>query len=119
DVLTAVEPRYWVFMATWLSMSLALIGPTMLCLGVALPWLLEEQDSPARWGQLYALNTLGAVAGALGAAWVLLPLVGSTATAWIAGATLVGVAASVAGRQGPALALLARGGAPGVPMRNT
>jgi spermidine synthase len=96
DVLTAIERRYWTFMLTWFALSLGVLGPPMLLLGIALPWLLDEAERPAHWAQLYALNTLGAVVGALGAAWILLPTAGSTATAWIAGVVLVVVAASAA-----------------------
>jgi spermidine synthase len=92
DIITGIESRYWVFMGTWFATSLAVLGPPILLLGVALPWLLEEQRSPGRWGQLYAVNTLGAIVGSIGAAWMLLPGVGATATAWIAGAVLVVVA---------------------------
>jgi len=47
-----------------------------LLLGVALPWALQRQDTPAGWARLYAVNTAGAVAGSLLAAWVFLPAVG-------------------------------------------
>ena len=104
DIITGIESRYWVFMGTWFATSLAVLGPPILLLGVALPWLLEEQRSPARWGQLYAVNTLGAIVGSVAAAWVLLPVVGATATAWLAGVVLVIVAAGVStGRVRPAV----------------
>ncbi len=114
DVLTVIERRYWVFMGTWFATSLAVLGPPILLLGVALPWLLEEQRSPARWGQLYAVNTLGAVIGSLGAAWMLLPAVGATATAWIAGVVLLLVATSVSTGRAGRVALVAGAMALGV-----
>jgi spermidine synthase len=95
DVITGIESRYWVFMGKWFATSLAVLGPPILLLGVALPWLLEEQRSPAGWGWLYAVNTLGAIVGSVGAAWMLLPVVGATATAWIAGVLLLVVATAI------------------------
>src|SRR5262249_5414937 len=44
---------------------------------------------PRDWGRLYALNTLGAVAGALLTAWLLLPNLGFARTAWALGGLLV------------------------------
>jgi spermidine synthase len=82
-------------MGKWFATSLAVLGPPILLLGVALPWLLEEQRSPAGWGWLYAVNTLGAIVGSVGAAWMLLPVVGATATAWIAGVLLLVVATAI------------------------
>lgn len=55
-------------------------------LGTAFPWILDEQRSSRDIGRLYAANTLGAIAGALAAAWFLLPALGFAQTAWIAGA---------------------------------
>jgi spermidine synthase len=72
-------------------MTLSVIGLPVLLLGVAVPWILDAQDRPRRWGKLYALNTLAAIAGSIGAAWALLPTIGFARTAWLAG-TLVAVA---------------------------
>ncbi len=81
DVIAlAVQGPYALLALAWLSASLAILGPPVLLLGVAVPWLLDEQSEPARWGTLYAVNTAGAIVGALGAAWLLLPTFGSAAT---------------------------------------
>jgi len=66
-----------------------LIIPPMIFLGVALPWILEEQASSQKMGKLYALNTLAAIAGSLGAAWLLLPIIGFAKTAWLAGILVI------------------------------
>jgi predicted membrane-bound spermidine synthase len=62
--------------------------------GLVFPWLLERHAPEAHTGSLYAANTLGAVAGALGAGFLLLPWIGATHTSWLA-AALYGVAAAV------------------------
>ena len=64
---------------------LATIGPAILFLGMALPLLLQGQRHEQGWARLYAVNTLGAIVGALGAAWVLLPTLGLARTGWLAG----------------------------------
>lgn len=79
-------------MLSWLGMSLVVIGPAILFLSVALPWFLHGQSEPRRWGGLYAVNTVGAILGAIGAAWVLLPTIGFARTSWLMG-ILVGLVA--------------------------
>jgi spermidine synthase len=79
----------------WYGISLFVIGPAIFLLGTALPWLLHEQSDARRWGQLYAINTLGAVVGSLTAAWVLLPSIGFARTSWLVG-SCVGIVAVVA-----------------------
>lgn len=74
----------------WFTCTLLVIGPPVALLGVALPWLLSEGHAPRQWSRLYALNTLAAIAGALAAAWLLLPTIGFARTAWLAGALVVG-----------------------------
>jgi predicted membrane-bound spermidine synthase len=66
------------------------IVPPVKYLGVAFPWILDEQKSSRQTGVLYALNTLGAILGAIIAAWVLLPAIGFARTAWIAGVLVLG-----------------------------
>jgi spermidine synthase len=95
DRLTSASPLgFWATNALWLGASLAVLGPSMVLLGVCLPWILREHAAPHAWGRLYAVNTLGAVAGSLLAAWVLLPAIGFARTAWLLGAAplVVGVA---------------------------
>ena len=62
-----------------------LIAPPMMYLGSAFPWILDDHRSSRETGKLYAVNTLAAIAGALGAAWLLLPALGFARTAWLAG----------------------------------
>ena len=73
-------------MFDWFAMTLFVIGPAILCLGVSLPWILDEQATPRRWGSLYALNTFAAILGSLSAGWIFLPTIGFTRTAWLIGA---------------------------------
>lgn len=80
-----------VILVRWFFMTLYVTGVPMLLLGVALPWVLDEQTTPRRWGVLYGLNAVFAIAGAVGAGWVLLPAIGFARTAWIAGALMAGL----------------------------
>ena len=105
-----------------LGVTLLLLAPPVLLLGVALPWLLDEQPGPTAQGRVYAANTAGAIVGSLGAAWLLLPGLGFARTAWAAGLTLLLVAlALLRGRRrallaavGPLALLVAVGGESGV-----
>ncbi|QQR89153.1 MAG: fused MFS/spermidine synthase [Myxococcales bacterium] len=65
-------------------------------LGIIFPWLLEIHDSTSGSGRLYAINTLGAIAGSLCAGFVLLPNIGATRTSWLASLLLLPVALYVA-----------------------
>ena len=64
--------------------------------GLVFPWLLERYARDARTGSLYAANTLGAVAGAVVAGFVLLPWIGATYTSWLAAAPYALAAAVLA-----------------------
>lgn len=73
----------------WFFMTLGTVALPVALLGVALPWLLDEQSAPRRWGMLYGLNAVAAIIGSIAAAWILLPAVGFARTAWMAGAIVV------------------------------
>ena len=77
---------YWATNAAWFAVSLLVLGPAILLVGTCLPWIMKEHVEPAQWGRSYAVNTIGAVAGSLVAAWVLLPTMGFARTAWLLGA---------------------------------
>ncbi|HUR34968.1 MAG TPA: fused MFS/spermidine synthase [Vicinamibacterales bacterium] len=71
-----------------------LILPTAICLGAAFPLALgmagDAAHSPARrFGLVYAGNTVGSVAGTLGAGFVLIPWVGLPTTLAVAAFVLV------------------------------
>ena len=93
-----VSGAYSLMLGAWLVLSLAMLGPAVLFLGMALPWYLEEYAEPESSGRLYAINTLGAVAGSLVAAWILLPTLGFARTAWALG-VLASVLAFAPARQ--------------------
>lgn len=73
--------------ATWIGfnvlrylLSLMIMLPATFCAGMTLPLLthvmLKRGESEAAVGQVYGVNTLGAIMGAVGAGLVLMPLVG-------------------------------------------
>lgn len=71
----------------WFFVTFVAIFAPVTLLGVALPWLLDDQGGASpRIGRLYAVNTLAAIAGSLSAAWLLLPTIGFAHTAWLVGA---------------------------------
>jgi len=107
DQLVPLPPSYWPRMALWTLLSLALIGPPVALLGASLPWLLEVFGGPRHQGRLYGVNAVGAVLGSLGAAWGLLPLVGTAGSARLAGAALVAVGAALLRGRSRALAAAA------------
>jgi spermidine synthase len=69
----------------WFFLTLYVIGLPVLLLGLSLPWVLDAQERPWKWGALYGLNSFAAILGALSAGWILLPNLGLARTAWIAG----------------------------------
>ncbi len=96
---------------------LILLVPTAL-MGATLPLLARhavksEEELGARVGSLYAVNTLGAVAGTLFTAFVLVPRLGLSATVWV-GAGVNGLvfaaAAALSWGSGPLPVSVARGG---------
>ena len=79
--------QYTLGRLTW---SVALLLPPFVLVGLGLPWLIDQCQSVSAVSRLYALNCLAAVAGSLLSAWVLLPRIGSSKTAWVmAGALLI------------------------------
>jgi spermidine synthase len=95
DTLTSGS-GYWTTILLRLGMALVALGAPMLMLGTALPWVLERHREASEVGWLYGLNTLGAMVGSLGAAWILLPALGSARTAWLSGLIVAAVAVSLA-----------------------
>src|SRR5439155_20469762 len=78
NTLTANWGAAWVYIVQRLVLFFLIfcaIAPPLYYLGVAFPWILDDQRSARRMGLLYAVNTLAAIVGALGAAWVLLPAI--------------------------------------------
>jgi spermidine synthase len=72
----------------WLGLALVSMGPPVALLGTSLPWLFDAAREPRAWARLYAWNTLGCALGALGAAWLLLPVSGPVNLAIITGLLL-------------------------------
>ena len=85
----AVTGPYSIRLLQFLLLSVAVLGPAMLFLGLPLPWCLEEFSDPHRTAWLYAVNTAGSVAGSIMAAWVMLPALGFARTSWMLGSAIV------------------------------
>lgn len=80
-------------LTTWFFMTLITVGLPITLLGTILPWLLNEQETPKKWGTLYGLNAFASIIGALTAAWLLLPTIGFAATAWSTGVLVIAAGA--------------------------
>jgi spermidine synthase len=103
------------------GLAFAAVTPATFCMGMTLPaltsFLVRSLDQAGhRLGELYAANTLGAVAGTVVAGYALIELIGLGRTALVAvGLNLVagGVALAVSGRVrvDPATPLVASNGA--------
>ena len=94
-LLAGGSTGYFQVLLLWLGMSLAIMGPAMFFLGMALPWCLDEFDTPSASGRLYGINTFGSVLGSLVTAWALLPSVGFARAAWILGGAICVLAIAV------------------------
>ncbi len=94
QIVPLAKHGYAAIMTLRLLWSLLLFGPPILLLGTALPLLLAIHKGPSAQGRIYAINTAGAIAGSLIAAWLILPNAGATATAWLVGLALCGFAAT-------------------------
>ncbi len=113
------DPRPWpAYLLTAFGVATATAGPALLAVGLVFPAALavsgnldEGGPAAARIGRLAAANTLGALAGALAAPWLLLPGLGLWPSFAALGA-LYGAAALAAARgPGVPLALLLGGAA--------
>ena len=84
-----VTSLFYIFLITrWFIMTLYAVGIPVLFLGMAFPWIIDDQHSPRRWSVLYAFNTCAAIVGSISAAWFFLPTIGAERTAWLAGRSL-------------------------------
>jgi spermidine synthase len=102
----------WGSLGRMQSVVSIVVAPVTL-LGMIFPSLLMQHESTSGTGRLFAVNTLGAVVGALSAGFLLLPSIGATHTSWLA--ALLIACAGVAARPGTwtlaaALAALLLGG---------
>jgi spermidine synthase len=75
-------------------LTMALIVPTSACLGAAFPLALSLADDRAhpaarRFGLVYAINTIGSVAGSLAAGFLFIPALGIQPTLWIVSGCLI------------------------------
>jgi spermidine synthase len=75
-------------------LTMALILPTSACLGAAFPLTLSLAEpstgqAASRFGLVYAVNTIGSVAGSLAAGFFFIPAFGIQPTLWIVSACLI------------------------------
>jgi spermidine synthase len=92
DLLALWSGGYWGVVLGRMGLTMLILGPPVLAMGIAFPWILARARTPRETARLYGLNTIGAVAGALLTAWVLLPWLGASPASWIAGSLLVALA---------------------------
>lgn len=57
-------------------LTLSIVGPVTVVLGGVFPQLIEEANNTRDWSRIHAVNTLGAILGAMTTAWLALPLIG-------------------------------------------
>ena len=88
-IMNAHHPFPAMLFLQWFFGSLYTIGPAILFMGIALPWLLDDQNNTSSWSKLYALNAFAAIVGAISAAWLFLPTIGFARTAWMAGSLVL------------------------------
>lgn len=99
-LITPVVERFDLFMQAysqtpfllfmkWFGTTLFVVGLPVLLLGAVLPWILDDQKTPANWSKLYAMNACASICGALLAGWVLLPTIGFARTSWLTGVIIV------------------------------
>ncbi len=97
--MAAAPDSFSALISRGMLLTALLVVPTAICLGAAFPLALsmagDPGQSPARrFGVVYAVNTIGSVAGTLAAGFVLIPWLGLPTT--LAVAAFVLVVASVA-----------------------
>lgn len=85
--INSVNPAF-LFM-NWFFLSFYVTAIPITLLGLALPWVLDSENTARGWAALYGVNTLAAVLGALLAGWLLLPSIGFARTSWIMGAIVL------------------------------
>ncbi|HWB78772.1 MAG TPA: hypothetical protein VG755_27610, partial [Nannocystaceae bacterium] len=90
--LALAHQSYGTIVLGRLALALLLLAPSMIAIGIALPWCLQQFSDPRSVARLYAVNTVGAVVGSLLAAWLLLPAIGFARTSWLAAVALAGAA---------------------------
>lgn len=98
DLITIYPFNYLLRLLAWFGTGLAVVGPSVLLLGLPLPMLLDRSEGARASGRLYGINTLAAAAGSLGTAWILLPWLGLAQAGWLVGVLLAAVGVSLAGR---------------------
>jgi spermidine synthase len=82
-------------------LTAVLMLPTTICLGAAFPLALaiardQSESAAARFGLVYAINTLGAVSGSLAAGFLLIPELGLRSTLIVVSVCLIAAALLVA-----------------------
>lgn len=97
EVLYGLSSHHVVFLTLRFLVTFAALLPATTLMGMTLPTIigahgLFRTSSPAAVGLLYGLNTLGAVAGTVLAAFVLVPRLGLTMTCVVAGGIDVALA---------------------------
>ena len=95
--VAAAPESFTTLLRQGMLLTSSLILPTAICLGAAFPLALSmagdsQHSSARRFGLVYAVNTVGSVAGTLAAGFALIPRLGLPSTLAAAAFVLVGAA---------------------------
>ena len=98
--MAAAPEAFGALVSQGMLLTSLLVVPTAICLGAAFPLALamagDPHHAPARrFGVVYAVNTIGSVAGTLAAGFVLIPWLGLPTTLAVAAFVLVAAAIAV------------------------
>jgi spermidine synthase len=99
--IASANPAFTQLLLQGVLLAALLIVPTAVCFGAAFPLALALADEPSgsaarRFGIVYAVNTLGAVLGALLAGFLLIPGIGLQGTLTVVAGCVVAAAILVA-----------------------
>ncbi|MEK6748512.1 MAG: fused MFS/spermidine synthase [Pseudomonadota bacterium] len=97
DAILAYAPAFGTTLALKFALVMTLLSVPTLCMGATFPVMAalmvrRHQDLGLRIGQLYSLNTVGAMLGAVLSAFVLVPLIGLNGAVYVAAALNLSIA---------------------------
>lgn len=89
DLWLPLAGSFWSLLGQRLLMTTLVLSLPVGLLGILLPMILDQHVGSHKLGWLYGFNALGAVLGSLVTAWILLPTLGVTHSAWALGLLMI------------------------------